>query len=110
MKTILTALALGLGLSLSVPALADAGHMSHSGGAGHGAMLAEGQVKKIDKAQGKITLRHGPIENLGMPGMTMVFRVKDPAMLDRVKPGDNVRFQADRVEGAMTVTQLELAK
>ena len=61
-------------------------------------------------AQGKLTLRHGPIANLEMPGMTMVFKVADPAMLDGLKEGDKVRFAADRVDGAITVTALQPAK
>ena len=70
----------------------------------------DGEVQKIDKDAGKITLKHGPIPNLEMPGMTMVFRVKDPTMLDSVKPGDKVRFSAEKSGGALTVTQIEPAK
>ena len=70
------------------------------------AATVEGEVRKIDKDAGKITLKHGPIPNLDMPGMTMVFRVKDPAMLDVVKTGDKVRFTADKVGGALTVTDI----
>ena len=70
----------------------------------------DGEVQKIDKEAGKITLKHGPIANLEMPGMTMVFRVKDPAMLDTVKPGDKVRFSAEKSGGALTVTQIAPAK
>ena len=55
----------------------------------------------------KITLKHGEIKNLGMPGMTMVFQVKDPAMLDKVKAGDKVRFKAEKIGGAFIVTQIE---
>ena len=58
----------------------------------------------------KITLKHGEIKNLGMPGMTMVFQVKDPAMLDKVKTGDKVRFTAEKMNGALTVTNIEAAK
>ena len=71
---------------------------------------AEGEVRKIDKEAGKITLRHGPIANLDMPPMSMVFRAKDAAMLDQVKPGDKVRFKAEKVDGALTVTELQPAK
>lgn len=71
---------------------------------------ADGQVTKIDEAQGKITLKHGPIKNLDMDSMTMVFRVKDPAMLKAVKVGDNVKFEADRVNGAITVVKIEKKK
>ena len=70
------------------------------------APLVEGEVRKVDLAQGKLTLRHGPIPNLDMPPMSMVFRVADPGMLDTVKPGDKVRFTADKIDGAFTVTSL----
>ncbi|MBI2747331.1 MAG: copper-binding protein [Burkholderiales bacterium] len=65
----------------------------------------EGELKKIDTDQSKITIKHGPIDNLGMPGMTMVFRA-DPAVLGKFKAGDLVRFKADRVDGALKVTEL----
>lgn len=74
------------------------------------ASMADGEVRKVDKEAGKVTLRHGPLENLGMPGMTMVFRVADARMLDALKEGDKVRFLADRVNGAFTVTHIEPAK
>ena len=70
----------------------------------------EGEVRKVDKAAGKLTLKHGPIANLEMPPMTMVFRVKDPAMLEKVKEGDAVRFKADKVDGNFTVTEIQAAK
>jgi Cu/Ag efflux protein CusF len=71
---------------------------------------ADGQVTKIDEAQGKITLKHGPIKNLDMDSMTMVFRVQDPAMLKQVKVKDKVKFEADRVNGQLTVTKIQKAK
>lgn len=75
------------------------------------APMFNGQVTKIDEAAGKITLRHGPIKKLDMnEGMTMVFRTQDPAMLKQVKVGDKVRFDADRVNGQITVTKIEKAK
>ena len=67
------------------------------------------EVRRVDRDAQKITLRHGPIPNLGMGDMTMVFRVTDPKMLDSVKTGDKVRFRADKVGGLYTVTHLELA-
>ena len=70
----------------------------------------EGEVRKVDKDQGKVTLKHGPIENLGMPGMTMVFKAADPKMLDTLKPGDRVKFAAENINGALTVTAIESAK
>jgi Cu/Ag efflux protein CusF len=70
----------------------------------------DGQVTKIDEAQGKVTLKHGPIKNLDMDGMTMVFAVADPTMLKAVKVGDKVKFEADRVSGRLTVTKIAKAK
>ncbi|WP_119419765.1 copper-binding protein [Desertibaculum subflavum] len=67
----------------------------------------DGEVRKIDESAGKITLKHAPIKNLDMGAMTMVFRVADPAMLKAVKVGDSVSFEADRVNGAITVTKIE---
>jgi Cu/Ag efflux protein CusF len=70
-----------------------------------------GVVTKIDQAAGKITIRHGPMKKFDMDeGMTMVFRVKDPAMLKAVKPGDKINFDADRVGGQFTVTRIERTK
>lgn len=107
MKRALTILILGFAFGL--PAWAEM-HPAGHGAMDHAAMttkLSEGMVKKIDKAQGKLTIRHGPLENLGMPAMTMVFRAKDPAWLSQVKPGDNIRFLAEQVNGVYTVTRLE---
>lgn len=67
---------------------------------------AHGEVTKVNPAEGKITLRHEPIKNLDMDSMTMVFRVADPAMLREVKPGDRVKFEADRVNGQITITSI----
>jgi Cu/Ag efflux protein CusF len=73
------------------------------------AVPVEGQIIKIDEAQGKVTLKHGPIKNLDMDGMTMVFVAADPTMLKAVKVGDKVKFEADRVNGRLTVTKLDKA-
>jgi len=72
--------------------------------------LADGQVRKVDREAKKITIRHGPLPNLDMPAMTMVFQVRDPVLLDQVKAGDKVRFQAEEVSGAYFVTRIELAR
>lgn len=69
--------------------------------------MSSGEVKKIDKGAGKLTIRHGPLKNLGMGGMTMVFRVRDPGMLDQVQAGDRIRFVAEQPNGQLTVTRLE---
>ena len=68
------------------------------------------RIAKVDKSAGKITVKHGPIKNLDMDSMTMVFRVADPAMLDKVKAGDKVKFEADRVNGAITITSMDKSK
>jgi uncharacterized cupredoxin-like copper-binding protein len=77
--------------------------------AGDQAAMTQGEVRRIDKGQGKLTLKHGPIANLEMPGMTMVFKVSDPRMLEGLREGDSVRFSAERVNGAITVTAIEAA-
>lgn len=69
-----------------------------------------GTVTKVDESAAKITLKHGPIPNLDMGEMTMVFRAGDKAMLKAVKAGDKVQFTADRVNGQLTVTSVEKAK
>jgi Cu/Ag efflux protein CusF len=73
--------------------------------------LIDGQVVKTDPAAGKITIKHGPAPTLGMDeGMTMVYKAQDPALIGTVKPGDRIRFGADRVNGQYTVTKIEKAK
>jgi Cu(I)/Ag(I) efflux system periplasmic protein CusF len=75
------------------------------------AEVVNGQVTKIDESAGKITIKHGAIKKFDMDdGMTMVFRAQDPAMLKTVKPGDKVKFEADRVNGQFTVIKIEKAK
>jgi Cu(I)/Ag(I) efflux system protein CusF len=72
--------------------------------------LAQGEVRKFDKETGKVTIKHGPLANLDMPAMTMVFRVKDPAMLNQLKAGDKINFAADKIDGAYTVMRVETVK
>jgi Cu(I)/Ag(I) efflux system protein CusF len=73
--------------------------------------LVKGKVTKVDAAAQKLTIRHGAIKKFDMmDGMTMVFRVKDPAMLKELKAGDDIRFDADKVNGAFTVIEIEKAK
>jgi Cu(I)/Ag(I) efflux system periplasmic protein CusF len=72
--------------------------------------LTEGVVRKVDKQVGKVTIAHGPIESLGMPKMTMAYRVKDPAMLAGLKAGDKIRFAVDKIDGEFAVIKLEAAK
>jgi Cu(I)/Ag(I) efflux system periplasmic protein CusF len=71
--------------------------------------MSDGEVRKIDKAQAKITLKHGEIKNLDMPPMTMVFQVKEPALLDKLKVGDKLRFRAEKTPSGYAVTAIESA-
>lgn len=72
--------------------------------------MTEGEVRRIDKEQGKMSIRHGPLVNLDMPAMTMVFVVSDRAALDQFKVGDKVRFHADKIGSQYTVTKIEPAQ
>ena len=96
-KNLVQATALACAAALSVGAIAQATDMT------------DGEVRKIDKAQKKITLKHAEIKSLDMPGMTMVFVVKDETMLDKLKSGDKVRFKAVNDAGKLTVTEIEPA-
>ena len=71
--------------------------------------MSSGEIRKVDKAASKITIKHGEIKNLDMPPMTMVFQVRDPTLLDKAKAGDKVRFSAEQKEGAIVVTAIEAA-
>ncbi len=98
-----------LAAALAVPAFAQqpssGEHVAH-----HEVAPADGEVRKVDKDAKKITIKHGPIQNLDMPAMTMVFQVKDPAMLEQVKAGDKVKFQAEKIGGRFTVTRIVAGK
>lgn len=83
---------------------------SHATSHESGTLLTDGEVRKVDKDAKKLTIRHAPIVHLEMPAMTMVFQVKDPVMLDKVKAGDKVRFNAEKEGGIFTVTHVEVAK
>ena len=72
--------------------------------------MTEGEVRKVDADTKKVTLKHGEIKNLAMPGMTMVFQVKDPAVLATLKAGDKVRFRAEKSGGALVVTDIQPVK
>lgn len=94
-KTMVRA-ALAAALMASLPALAEE--------------MTEGVIRKVNKDAEKLTIKHGEIKSLDMPPMTMVFRVKDAAMLEQVKAGDKVRFAVESKGGAMTVTKIETVK
>lgn len=97
---LLAALALAAPLALTLPVVALATES---------APLSDGTVRKIDVENARITLRHGPLVNLDMPPMTMVFRVEPPALLEGLKVGDTVKFRAEAIGGAYTVTAVERA-
>jgi Cu(I)/Ag(I) efflux system periplasmic protein CusF len=108
-----------IALSASLPALAQQKadeHSAHHPAPGASAAtataadMADGEVRKIDKAQSKITLKHAEIKSLDMPPMTMVFSVKDKALLERVQPGDKVKFKAVNEAGKYTVTDLQVVR
>lgn len=106
------ALAAASGAQAQAPAASAADHAAHhpASAAASAAPLVDGEVRKIDKAQGKLTLRHGPLPNLDMPAMTMVFRMAEPKLLDTLKEGDKVKFTVEKVNGAFTVTSIRPAQ
>ena len=114
-KSLLAFLLAGLA---SAPAYAAThSHGAHDAHAGHGAASSpaesgwvDGVVRKIDKAGGKVTVAHGPLTRLNMPAMTMVFRVKDAAWLDRMQVDGRIRFVAELTGGTLNIVQLEPGK
>lgn len=95
---------------MATATLASTSLMAQTAVAARGAEMSSGEVKKIDLQAQKITLRHGEIKNLEMPGMTMVFKATNPSLLDKVKAGDKVHFTAEKRDGAIVVTAIEVAK
>lgn len=103
------ALATGIDARAQTPPASGPEHAAHHAPADDGAR-SDGEVRKVDKAQGKVTLRHGPIRNLDMPAMTMVFRVIDPKLLDGLEEGDKVKFTAGKTNGVFTLTAIHVVK
>lgn len=101
MKRLILLAALALAAPLHAEPVAPA--------AAEASAMSEGVVRKIDAANAKVTLKHGPIVNIDMPPMTMVFRVQPPELLNAVKVGDKVKFRAEEIEGVLTVTAIEAA-
>jgi Cu(I)/Ag(I) efflux system periplasmic protein CusF len=95
---------------LTTALLASATFAAFSAHAQTGLPQTEGEVRKVDTAAGKITLKHAEIKNLDMPAMSMAYVVKDAALLKKVKPGDKVNFTADKINGAFTVVSIEPRK
>lgn len=96
MRKLMVTLAVAAGLA-TVPSVAFA-------------QMVDGEVTKVDESAGKITIKHGPMKKFDMDGMTMVFRAQDPAMLKQVKPGDKIKFDAEKLSGQFTVTKIEKKK
>lgn len=116
MKKTLSTLLIAIGLLAAGPGLAADPHAGHAMPAGSKDAaaatdeLSEGTVKKVDLAAGRITIVHGPLKNLGMPAMTMVFKAADPAQLKGVKAGDSIRFVAGQVGNDYVASRIQLRK
>jgi len=116
MRRAFVSIAMGCVLAFSTASYAagDISNMDMSDGAKQSTdaknTMSHGEIKKVDTANGKLTIKHGPLENLGMGAMTMVFKVKDPAMISQVKVGDKIDFVAEKIDGALTVVKLRNAK
>ncbi len=98
-------------------AMFGAGHMANAAEAAGtvattapATALSDGEVRKIDMDTKKITIKHGELKNLDMPAMTMVFKVSEPALLEKVKVGDKIKFRAEKIGGSFTATAIEAAK
>ena len=97
MKLRTAVMAIGAALAVS---------MAHADEKHHKSAQGDGEVRKVDKEAKKITIKHGPMPSFDMPAMTMVFQVKDPALLEKVKAGDKVKFEAQKLGGAFTITSI----
>jgi Cu/Ag efflux protein CusF len=109
MRHVTTALFLSASLLLPAAYADEAHHAPAARVAQVSESLSEGEVRRVDKDAKKITIKHGPLANLDMPAMTMVFQVKDPAMVEQVKAGEKVKFRAEKVSGAYILTRIEPA-
>ena len=118
--TLLAALTLSLTLTLSAPITAQAEEKHHPAAApgatasapatATATAMTDGEVRKIDLDAGKLTLKHADIKSLDMPAMTMVFVVKDKALLDKLKTGDKIKFRAINDAGKFTVTEIQTSR
>ena len=110
-KNILAISALAMGIAMPVSSFAQAtmdhGKMDMSQAS---ASMTDGEIKKVDQATGKVTIKHGEIKHMDMPGMTMVFTAKDKSLLSNVKPGDKVKFMVVNEGGKMVVTDIQPAQ
>ena len=114
MKALITASLIAFSTLGAVSAQAASDHAGHAMASPSAAsaemQMIDAQVKKVDKAAGKVTLSHGPLTNLNMPAMTMVFRVKEAAWLDQMRADGKIRFVADSINGTLTIVRFEAPK
>ena len=112
LKAALLSVALGVSAPLAAQQKAQKAddHDSHHAAEASKSALAEGEVRRVDKGTNKITIRHGELKDLNMPPMTMVYQVKDPALLSRVKAGDKIQFRAEKSGNTYTVTEIAPSK
>ena len=107
LKFFLSASAIAGGVLVAIPAFAQSMPAPAKTDAAQVASLTEGEIRKVDKDNKKLTIKHGEIKNLDMPGMTMVFQVKDAAMVDQVKVGDKIRFKVEKASSGFVVTEMQ---
>ncbi|BDT74193.1 cation efflux system protein CusF (plasmid) [Comamonadaceae bacterium OS-4] len=105
----LVAAAAVLATLIGVPSIAQA-QMDTKMNAAQTASMTDGEIRKVDKEAGKVTIKHGEIKNLEMPGMTMVFTAKEKSLLDKVQAGDKVKFAVINDGGKMVVTDIQTVK
>lgn len=99
-----------LAIGLMQPAMATDKAEPWAGQVQQATELSEGTVRKVDTAKGRVTIAHGPLKNLNMPPMTMIFRVAQPTLLDGIANGDRIRFSAEDQNGRMVVTAIQKAR
>jgi Cu(I)/Ag(I) efflux system protein CusF len=102
--------ALGVAGAFALPAQAQSAPAAATSTSAPASDMTEAEVRKVDKENKKITLKHGAIKSLDMPPMTMVFQVADGSMLDKLQPGDKVRFRATNDVGKLTATEIQPLK
>ena len=113
MRILASSFLLPISLAMPLAAVAQSGHDAHhvaTAATAPEAALSEGVVQRIDMKTGTVTIAHGPLVNLGMPKMTMTFKLKSPALIEGVKEGSKIRFLAENLRGELTVVKLEVAK
>jgi Cu/Ag efflux protein CusF len=109
-KQILAISAVAVGIALPMSSFAQASMEPGKTEAAQSASLTDGEIKKVDLDNGKVTIKHGEIKHMDMPGMTMVFTAKDKSLLSNVKPGDKVKFMVVNEGGKMVVTDIQPAQ